>query len=203
MGSFIRSNICQMITKTEIRAFIKDKRKQQSRSFICEVSKHITNRIITLETFKEATTVFLYAAFENEIQTQYLHEAATSEGKKVAYPKIESHTAEMSFYEVSNLRELQVNNFKKMEIREPNPRQHIKVIPSQGDVMIVPGLAFDLQGNRVGYGGGFYDRYLQTYQYLYKIGICMDFQVFEKINTEIFDVKVDYILSEKRSYLPF
>lgn len=107
------------------------------------------------------------------------------------------------FYQVDDLKELQINQFKNMQINEPDPRIHPKLIPGVGDLMIMPGLAFDVKGNRIGYGGGFYDKYLKQYEHVCKIGVCFDFQILEAIKAEVFDVKADCIISEERSYLPF
>jgi 5-formyltetrahydrofolate cyclo-ligase len=191
------------MTKNQTRKHIKNKKMQLDASLIDDASKQITSQLIDLKVFKEAAAIFLYAAFKDEVQTKYLHETAKGEGKKIAYPKITLGTGKMEFYSVSDLEELVNNNFKTMTIYEPNPKVHPLAIPVPKDIIIVPGLAFDLKGNRVGYGGGFYDRYLVKYPYLYKIGVCMDFQIIEGINTEDFDVRTNYIVSEKQGYLPF
>lgn len=192
-----------MMTKIQIRDDVKQKRKQLDSCLLHSASKQITRQIASLKVFKEAATVFLYAAFKDEVQTKYLHDIAKAEGKKIAYPKIESGIGKMDFYNVNHLEELEVHTFKSMQIYEPNTGLHMKVIPSHKDIIIVPGLAFDLQGNRVGYGGGFYDRYLKKYTCLYKVGVCMDFQLLDELSTEEFDVRVDYIVSDTQGYLPF
>jgi len=191
------------MTKVQIRECVKYKRKLQDSAYIESASKHITNKVIGLKVFKEAATVYLYAAFKNEVQTKYLHEIAKSQGKKIAYPKIKLGTGKMDFYNVDNLEELEASTFKLMQIYEPNPLLHTEAIPVSKDIIIVPGVAFDIQGGRVGYGGGFYDRYLEKYACLYKVGVGMDFQLFDQVSTEDFDVTLDCILSEQQGYLPF
>lgn len=192
-----------MMTKSQIRECVKHQRKQLNADVIEKVSKDITRQIISLEAFEKAKTVFLYAAFKSEIQTKYLDKFARREGKKVAYPKIETSTGIMNFYSVRALHELETHTFKSMAINEPNPAVHVIIKPTITDLMIVPGVAFDLKGNRIGYGGGFYDRYLKECLPAYKIGVCMDFQIFDEVPAEPFDVKIDCIAADKRGICHF
>ncbi len=191
-----------MITKKHIRDLIKDERYRLTYDEIEESSKQITSSIKSLKCFEEAGTLYLYAAFHTEVQTKYLHEYAVKQGKKVAYPKISESSGEMIFYYVNVLQELEIQMFGSMSIYEPNLLIHKKAEPSLGDLIIAPGLAFDMHGSRIGYGGGFYDRYLQRYPDLYKIGVCMDFQLYPLIPSESFDVKMDCIITNHQYYLP-
>ncbi|MDF2878089.1 MAG: putative 5-formyltetrahydrofolate cyclo-ligase [Clostridia bacterium] len=192
-----------MMTKPQIRQTIKEQRKHLTDQEVNETSLEITRQILKLELFEQAEVVFLYAAFETEVQTIYLDEQARIKGKKVAYPKIELKTGAMDFYATPHFSELQPSSFRSMKILEPSPLQHRQIIPGPKDIVIVPAVAFDNQGNRVGYGGGFYDRYLSRYPYIYKIGICMAFQLTEAIEAEFFDIKMDCVLTEKGYHLPF
>lgn len=203
MGRFTLSNTRLMITKVQTRTLIKQKRKELTDYQISLASQQIMSQIAKCERFKEASTVFLYAAFDKEVQTKFLDELARNKGKKVAYPKIQPHLGEMDFYCVNELEELHVQNFKSMQIREPDPERHRRVIPAPNDIMILPGVAFDVKGNRIGYGGGFYDRYLQRHPRVYKLGVCMAFQLFDKIAADVFDIKMDEIITDTRFYLPF
>lgn len=191
------------MTKPQIRQIIKEQRKQLTVQEINKASIAITRQLLKLEVFKEAAAIFLYAAFETEVQTICLDEQARLMGKKLAYPKIELSTGAMDFYEVQHFSELKLSKFKSMQILEPSPLQHKQIVPGLKDVVIVPGIAFDGYGNRIGYGGGFYDRYLKRYPDNYKIGICMAFQLTAPIEAEVFDVKMDCILSEQGYCLPF
>ena len=203
MGRFTLSNTCPMITKVQTRTLIKQKRKELTDYQISIASKQITSQIARCERFKEASTIFLYAAFDKEVQTKFLDEVARNKGKKVAYPKIQSHLGEMDFYYVNDLEELHIQTFKSMQVHEPDSDHHRQVIPTANDIMILPGLAFDVKGNRIGYGGGFYDRYLQRYPHIYKLGVCMAFQLFDKIAADVFDIKMDGVVTDTRLYLPF
>ncbi|WP_069997525.1 5-formyltetrahydrofolate cyclo-ligase [Cellulosilyticum sp. I15G10I2] len=191
------------MTKAVIRSQIKQKRKEVTAYEIDRASRQITSQITSCKRFEDAETIFLYAAFNVEIQTRFLDEFARSKGKKTAYPKIQSDIGEISFYCINSLKELQAQSYRTMKIYEPDPQLHKKVLPAKNDIIIVPGLAFDLQGNRIGYGGGFYDKYLKSYPEVYKLGICMDFQLFNQIPAEVFDVKIDGIVTETSYYLPF
>lgn len=195
----------QLMTKKQIREWVRCQRQAIDISQIDAVSRQITAQIVALKVFEEASILFLYAAFEKEIQTCYLAERALREGKQVAYPKVDVHTGEMHFYSVKEINELERNNYGSMTIQEPNPEKHIRVIPGEKDLMILPGVAFDHHFNRIGYGGGFYDRYLTTYQGGYKIGVCMGFQLLETLPVEAFDIKMDGLVWEsgKQTHLPF
>ena len=191
------------MTKSQIRTQIKVQKARLDDEGLWKASQTITEEVIKDKLFCASNTLFLYAAFIHEVQTKLIDQWARSQGKKVAYPKIEIESGEMTFYSVGTLEELENHCFKAMQINEPNPLIHLKVTPSEGDVMIVPGVAFDFHGNRIGYGGGFYDRYLKKYSFLYKIAVCLDFQLFNAVPTEAFDVKVNSIITEKRKICYF
>lgn len=199
MESSILLNTGLVMTKQSIREWIKKERSRQSQEDIEAASKQIAERIVNLKVFEEASRVYLYAAFHAEIQTTYLHEKIRQEGKRVAYPRIEGLSKEMSFYDVEDLETLEDHAFKTMSIKEPNPKIHEMVIPKEKDLIIVPGVAFDKTGQRVGYGGGFYDRYLSKYPKLYKIGVGMPFQLFEKVPTNDFDRGLNQIIISNMS----
>lgn len=193
----------QMLTKVHIRNQIKQARKRFSAAYIQDASWQIAQVITKCRSFKEAEVVFLYAAFEEEIQTDCLAEWAKNEGKKTAYPKIQPGLEEMLFYEVEDIKELQLQTFKSLQIYEPDPKRHPLISPGAKDLIIVPGLAFDKEGHRIGYGGGFYDKYLKKYPRTFKVGVCMDFQLLEELPSESFDVKMDAVITPTKGYLPF
>lgn len=199
MVSSILYSISLMMPKIQIREWVKNHRKQLLDEMIYNTSQAITTNVIKGEYFKQANIIFLYAAFDKEVQTKFLHDCAKHEGKKLAYPKVELSTGEMHFYIVENFNELQLQKFKTMQIYEPNPQYHQHIVPCKKDLMIIPGLAFDECGNRIGYGGGFYDRYLRQYPDAYKLGVCMDFQLLNQIMQEAFDIKMDAVITELRA----
>ena len=132
---------------------------------------------------------------KNEVDTSLIINYYRKNNKKTAIPKVLENN--MEFYYFNCEKEL-VNGY--FNIPEPvNIDESNKCIPSNNDVIIIPGLAFDRFGGRVGYGGGFYDKYLTQNKNLIKIAVAYDFQVIEDVlEISKFDVKPDYIVTEKR-----
>ena len=135
-----------------------------------------------------AKTIFLYCGRGAEFPTEQIAALAKEKGKRVAYPKVEG--SRMRFYEGGVLQE----GFKG--IMEPQGGR--VVTPQKGDLMLLPGLAFSWQGDRLGYGGGYYDRYLAICREPpYKIGLCYPCQILPELPREEYDIGVDEILLKK------
>ena len=200
MVNFTLSNIGQMMDKLSIRKQISALRKSEEQEHLQRVSRCIVEKLMSLEVYKQAQRLFSYAALPLEIQTAYLHEKAKEEGKQVAYPLIGPEVGEMAFYEVSHLEDLEEHIYKHLVIKDPNPKKHRLVVPKPGDVMVVPGLAFDRKGGRVGYGGGFYDRYLEKYPFIYTIGVGQSFQLLEEVPKEETDRLLQQLLISDKTW---
>ncbi|SMP14323.1 5-formyltetrahydrofolate cyclo-ligase [Desulfurobacterium pacificum] len=177
------------MTKEAIRRFIKQKRLLLSKDEVTQLSTKIEEKLYNL--FSNAKSFLFYYPFKNEVTLLNLAEKLLQAGKTVAFPKTEGK--EIIPVAVNNLRELSPGKFS---IPEPplNPEKILKTI----DIAFVPGIAFDLNCFRIGYGGGFYDRFLAKWKIGTKIGICFDFQVVEKIPTDPFDVPMNAVITEKR-----
>lgn len=187
----------QKIIKNQIRGQIKSQRLALASQQIDEASKVISNKLVTLEKFKAASIIFLYAAKREEVQTKYIFDLAKKMNKQVAFPKVCSKTKTMSFYLVDRLEELVTNTYGSIIIDEPNPSKHLEITPNNETLMIAPGLVFDYNKNRIGYGGGFYDKYLDKYP-VYAIGICFELQIVKNFESEPLDKPVNLIVSEKQ-----
>jgi 5-formyltetrahydrofolate cyclo-ligase len=142
-------------------------------------------------------TIFLFLSMNTEIDTQPLFEAALNEGKKVFAPKIEA-ADRLVFYSVSSVSSPW--NEGPFGIREPAKLS----VAEAGDfpaIIITPGLAFDKDGNRLGRGGGYYDRFFAELDNAGRkysaVGLCMDFQLVEKVPAETHDKKMDGVLTGK------
>lgn len=187
----------QQIRKNQIRGQIKSQRLALASQQIDEASRVISQKLVTLERFKASSIIFLYAAKKEEVQTRYVFDLAKNMNKQIAFPKVCNKTKTMSFYLVDNLDELVTNTYGRMVLDEPDPSKHLAIIPNNETVMIAPGLVFDYNKNRIGYGGGFYDKYLDKYP-VYVIGVCFEIQIVETSQSEPFDKPVDLIVSEKQ-----
>lgn len=161
-----------------------------------EASEIITDKILKNTYVTSSECIFLFASVKNEVSTANLIDKLLSLGKKVAIPKV--NEKDMDFYLIKGNKDL-APGFK--DIPEPLKDNSDLVTPNKNAVLIMPGVAFDRQGNRIGYGGGYYDRYLARFKKKHprKIGICYDIQYSAKrLPTDLHDTRVDMIITEKR-----
>ncbi|MEG1410713.1 MAG: 5-formyltetrahydrofolate cyclo-ligase [Terrisporobacter sp.] len=183
--------------KNDFRKKIIELRKNKSPNFINEASKEIINTLLTLKNFEKASTIMIYLDFNNEVQTSHLANILISLGKKVLIPITVQSTKVLIPSEIKNLElELQLGTYG---IREPK-EQFIRVTPIDSiDILIVPAVAFDINKYRLGYGGGFYDRFIEKLRKdSITIGLAFEFQIFDSIPRESHDAKLNYVITEKR-----
>lgn len=155
-----------------------------------EKSDIIINKILNLKEYKSAKTVALYYSLIDEVNTLKLIEKSLKE-KITLLPRVINDN-EMTFFLIENINDLEVGSFN---IKEPTTNIEMNNI----DLMIIPGICFDKNRNRIGFGKGYYDKYLCNHD-IYKIGICFDEQIFPKmIESNINDIKMDLIITEKRN----
>ncbi len=180
-------------------------RDSLSRDEAQALSDIITEKILSLKEYKEADTILTYVSCRSEVITDNLILAALKEGKKVGVPKVEGDI--MNFYYINSLDELEAGYFGVREpVVNPNPNTVLSndngidnalVTDSSGCLMIVPGLAFDKDLNRIGYGKGFYDKYFQSHMDtpFTKCGIAFDIQLCEKIEADPYDQPLDMLIT--------
>jgi 5-formyltetrahydrofolate cyclo-ligase len=142
--------------------------------------------LLNSKEFKSAKTVGAYHAFGSEVKTDLIIEQARSLGKRVALPSVEGES--LTFYELSSGKYLVKGRFG---IMEPLPYDPVDQI----DLLVVPGVAFDKQGYRLGYGKGYYDRYLEKKK-TFSVGLAYLFQLLESLPTSENDMKIDAIATE-------
>ncbi len=153
-------------------------------------SHKICSALIATEKYKKSEIIALYASLPDEVDTSPIIDYSLKSGKTVLLPKIEGGN-KMGFYELSQ--EFTVNSF---EIKEPKGTK--KYLPKEIDLIVLPLICADEQKNRIGFGGGYYDRYLSKYKGN-TIGICFDEQISaEPLPCSEHDIKPDIILSDKR-----
>lgn len=158
-----------------------------------EKSQKIAELLAKRDFFKDSLVIAIYSSLPDEVDTKEIFELAKNMNKTIVYPKVKDNT-HIDFFKVNDLQELKKGSFNIME-----PQDDIKNLVDSKDVdlMIIPGICFDLEKNRLGYGKGYYDRYLEN-NYITKIGICFSDQVLKEdiIPTDEFDIKMDYIVTE-------
>ena len=153
---------------------------------IAKKSKTIQEFVIKSKEFESAKVVGTYYALGSEVTTELIIKRAKILGKKIALPRVEED--KITFYELSSTKSLIRGRFG---ILEPQPYEQMNDI----DILIVPGIAFDKKGNRLGYGMGFYDRLLSCKR-TFSIGLAYSFQLLENLPHDKYDKRLDAIASE-------
>ena len=183
-----------MRSKETVRAAMRRLRQELAPADRTEWSRQIAERVWTLEAFADARRVVFYAATEDEVETNLLLHRWIEAGRKVILPRVAGDGIGVA--EVDRLEDLAPGY---RGILEPRPGSGRVVAWEEVEVALVPGLAFDLQGNRLGRGGGHYDRALARMDpKALKIGLAFDFQVVERLPAEARDMPVDLVVTETR-----
>jgi len=177
---------------------MKKQRAKLSLKDVANWSDQISSQIKGLPIFKSATTICVYSPIGNEVDTASIVKEALKNNKQVAYPKTDATTMTMEFYKVKNISDLTLVKSGNFTLREPSPNPNMKVIPDGKTLMIVPGLGFDQQFYRTGYGGGFYDKYIAQHPSLITIGVCYDFQLIPSAYPNQYDKPVGSIITPTR-----
>ncbi|HGH7178125.1 TPA: 5-formyltetrahydrofolate cyclo-ligase [Bacillus luti] len=157
------------------------------------LSEQIAFSLYAQKEWAEAKTIGITLSMENEVNTYPIIEKAWEEGKKVVVPKCNKETRTMSFRQISNFDQLET---VYMNLREPIPVLTEEVDADEIDLQIVPGVAYTERGERIGYGGGYYDRYLVHYKGK-TLSLAYEFQMVQHIPVEPFDKNVEKIITEK------
>lgn len=153
--------------------------------------------IIGLELFRAARTLALYAPIRQEIDTSVIHHAALAAHKCLCYPRVEQE--HLRFFHVKSLAELVVGRFG---VLEPAPGS-LEIAPARLELLLLPGVAFDRRGFRLGYGRGFYDRFLGASCFTgSKIGFAYDFQLLDCLPVGRHDQPVDLLVTDLAVYSP-
>ena len=188
-----------MDIKKEIRAKILKMRQALPKEEVREKSLRIMRRIEETETFKNADNLLAYIDFRGEVATGTLIEKAWELGKKVYVPRVAGK--EMEFYRIYSFEDLEKGAYGILEPKKECPVYEAG--EGQTTLAILPGSVFDEKKNRVGYGGGFYDRFLENLRKdAVTIGIAFDLQIFDEVPKEPHDAQLDYIVTESRILTP-
>lgn len=159
------------------------------------LDEQIHSTLAHFDVFGDAELVLAYVSFENEVDTRAVIEGLLASGRRVGVPLVDARTHDIAFYEISSLDEL-VPGFHGILEPVPSEAALLETEDFFGSVCLVPGLVFDAQGHRVGYGGGCYDRFLWHYPGD-KIALARTMQVSSNpLPIESFDVPVDFIVTE-------
>ena len=183
-------------SKTELRRTLLARRRSVS-SFTCHaLSELIQARAVDFPPYLAAPEVALYSPIENEVGTSALLAHALENKKKVFYPRLDDANNSAWFFQILSKAELRAGRFG---ILEPAQLNGVSLLPQEGLVVFVPGVAFDLSGHRLGRGSGSYDRMLARLkgQGVF-VGLSFEFQILAALPTDAWDQKVHYIITENR-----
>ena len=185
------------MNKDTLREVMRAKRRSLSSDFINTASDKIKDTILELECIKNARLVMVYLSAFKEPDTFALISALLDAEKEICVPVTNVDT-----FTITPSRLISLDNLIKGAYGIYEPKEKISVPVSQIDVAFIPGIAFTSSGDRLGFGKGYYDRFLEDFKDV-KIGIGYDFQITDKIPTGEHDIKMDMIVTEKRIYNDF
>lgn len=195
-----------MATKSEIRRLIKAIKSEFEPMMIDFAGEVIGYKVMALEEYKQTDTIFVYVDYNREVKTSTIIADALKLGKKVAVPKVYNHDISAEIIDGNYMKFHYITSTDDLEegyngIREPKVDLPVADYDSDKALMIMPMIAFDERRNRVGYGGGFYDRYLNSHPVAYKIGLAYDEQKVDGIDDSTdYDVRPEMIITQKNVY---
>jgi len=181
--------------KKDIRSTILKKRSSMPRSEVQKKSKLIKEQIFQMQEFREAKTILFYVSYDNEVDTHEMIKESLGMKKQVVVPKTDMNNRTIICSSLTKWDDLLSGAYN---ILEPRRECVNEVSPESIDLMIIPGVAFDCQGNRIGHGMGYYDRLLQKKMITHCVGLAFELQIVESIPSEKHDVKVEKIVTEER-----
>lgn len=182
------------MTKKDIRAFMREQKASLTTLDICRESRPLIDRVLKCPEFLNAKAIYTYMEYNQEVITHPIMTRAWELGKRVAVPKVFNKI--MDFYYIESFDDVIPGYMGILE-----PIEYIRAEEPEA-LVIMPGLAFDLNFNRIGYGGGFYDGFFATHPdtNCTKMGLCYDFQIVSKIEAEPHDFKADIIVTPNNIY---
>ena len=173
--------------KKELRDYIRKHKRAMTKEEINEKSAKLGELFLASDLYRQAKNIYGYLPYNQEVRTTAMLEQAQKDGKRIAVPKILGNT--MIFVWLDDL-----NAVEKGYSGIPEPVDLTPVADDPTALVLMPGMAFDPEGHRCGYGGGFYDKFLASEPGHPTLALCYDFQVLPHLETEEFDIPVDCVL---------
>ena len=173
--------------KKELRRQIRELKRAMTSEQIDAASARLGELFLNCPQYKEAKTIYGYLPYNQEVRTVPMLEQAMREGKRVAVPKC--YGDEMRFIYMDDL-----SKVEKGYANIPEPIADDPVADDKTALVLMPGMAFTKDGKRMGYGGGFYDKFLAAEPDHPTVALCYDFQMVEDLPTENYDIPVDCVL---------
>ncbi len=175
------------MNKKELRQAIRAQKRAMTEADILRRSEILAEKFARSDAYRAAKTIYGYLPYNQEVRTVPMLQRALDEGKRVAVPKV--YGDDMRFIYLDDLSQV-----AKGYAGIPEPVADGPVAQDETALVLMPGLAFDPAGHRIGYGGGFYDKFLAREPHHPTVALCYDFQVIEHLETEEFDIPVDQVI---------
>ena len=173
--------------KKELRDYIRKHKRAMTKEQIAEKSEKLGELFLASDLYKQAKNIYGYLPYNQEVRTTAMLEQAQRDGKRIAVPKILGDT--MIFIWLDDLTAVE-RGYSGI----PEPIDLTPVADDPTALVLMPGMAFDPEGHRCGYGGGFYDKFLASEPNHPTLALCYDFQMLDHLDTEEFDIPVDCVL---------
>ncbi len=186
-----------MISKQDARKLTADFKSKLSPDDISYKSQAILETLTETEVYKSSRQVLAYSSFNREVDTKRLIEVCIRDNKEVYLPIVQGK--DMFFVRIDKTSKYIKSKFGIDEPIYDSLLDYEKTVKTDADcLMIMPGIAFDETLNRVGYGGGYYDRFLKRHEDLKKLAIAFEGQIYDELQHEDFDIRPDFIVTEDR-----
>lgn len=179
-----------MLDKRSLRELIKEKRRHFSQQKLGEMSSCICHTLLADDMLRKAEVVLMYYPLPSEVDVTPVIRELSGKGKVVLLPKVVSDT-DMTIHKYEDENSLCVGAFN---IMEPVGEEYMDY--DSIDVVIVPGMAFDIRGNRLGKGKGYYDRFFSRVRNIYKIGVCFPYQMVDDVPCDEHDIRMDKVICD-------
>lgn len=173
--------------KKQLRDQIRQRKRAMTDSEIEQKSQVLAQKFLACSLYKNAKTLYGYLPYNQEVRTLPILRQALADGKQVAVPKVYGDT--MRFILLTD-----PDAVEKGYCGIPEPIADEPIATDETALVLMPGLAFDPQGNRMGYGGGFYDKFLQAEPNHPTVALCYNFQLLPQLDTEAHDIPVDLVI---------
>ena len=176
-----------------LREKILQQRQQLSLEEVQQKSLQIHQQLLSFPPFQSSPEILFYYPFRQEVDLLLTLNHALKSQKKVLLPRIQPQKT-LSIHHITNI----THDLKENSLGIKEPAAHCPSFPSEKiKLILIPGVAFDLSGHRLGYGSGYYDRFLPSHPAL-KVGIAYEFQILPNIIPQDHDIAMDYVITEKR-----
>lgn len=175
------------MNKQQLRQAIRQRKRAMTQEEIEDRSRSLCEKFLNSDNYRRCTCLYGYLPYNQEVRTWPILQQALADGKQVAVPKV--YGDEMKFIYLTDLTQVAAGY-----AGIPEPIADGPVAEQQNALVLMPGLAFDPQGHRIGYGGGFYDKFLSREPKHPTVALCYEFQMVDHLETEQFDIPVDTVI---------